>query len=247
MKFLKMKFLALTAAAAFAVSGPANAVPIDTALSVVIDGSSSISGSEFTTQQNAYASVLGNASVLPANGSVVINVIQFSTEGSGITELSALRINNEADRTTLVNAINAMSQINGLTDIQEGIALGVTDMDSFLGGLAAGEFGTDFRKIVDVSTDGGHNEGGDPAAEAQNAVNTLGYEAVNCLGIGTGFDCSFNDGVGADFVATTFNDLEPVLEDKIRQELRTDVPVPAPLALLVIGLLAMGLARRGRA
>lgn len=253
MSYLRRTTLYLVAAAALAVSGTASAVPISTALSVVIDGSGSISSTDFNTQKTAYASVFGDGSVVPANGSVVANLIQFSTEGAGIVEQSALRLEDEADRTTLVNAINGMSQINGLTDIQEGINLGVTDMDTFLAGVAAAEFADDFEKIVDVSTDGFHNEGGDPATEAANAVNTLGYSAVNCLAVGAGADCSFilegpgpADDLGTVFEAGSFDDLEPVLEAKVRQELDTDVPTPAPLALLGAGLLALGATLRRR-
>lgn len=247
--------LSLVAAVGLAVSGSAAAVPIQTALSVVIDGSGSISGSEFNTQKSAYSSVLGNASILPADDSVVINLIQFSTETQGIVEQSALRIGSEADRTTLVNAINGMTQIDGLTDIQEGINLGVTDMEAYLSGLAGGELAQDFRKLVDVSTDGGHNQGGDPAAETASAIGA-GYTAVNCLGIGGGANCNFNNGpdginntaddYGEDFAATTFNDLEPVLTNKIGQELGT-IPAPAPLALMGMGLVALGAGRLRKA
>lgn len=223
----------------------ADAAPIETALSVVIDGSGSIGTTDFQTQIDAYAAVLGDSSILAADGSVVINVVQFSTEGSGIVEQTALRIDTEADRTTLLNSINAMSQIDGLTDIQEGINLGVTDMDAFLGGIGAGEFASNFTKLVDVSTDGFHNEGGSPATEAQNAVNNLGYAAVNCLGIGSGADCSWNDGVGSDFSASTFADVERVLVQKIGTELGT-IPEPATAALFGASLLGLGVMRRRR-
>lgn len=255
MTILRRTILHLTAAAALAVSGTAAAAPINTALSVVIDGSNSISADDFQTQIDAYDSVFGNDSLVPADGSVVANLVQFSSEGEGIVEQTALRLNSETDRSTLLTSINGMSQINGQTDIQEGIDLGVNDMETFLGGLAAAELGEDFRKIVDVSTDGEHNQDGDPAAEAADAVNNQGYDAVNCLSVGAG-SCSFiagtdgtigtGDDLGTVFSAGSFNDLQPVLEDKVGQELRTQVPTPAPLALLGIGLLALGATLRRR-
>ncbi len=238
--------LGTAAAAVLAFGSAANAAQILNAVSVVIDGSGSISTTEFAIQRTAYATLFNDATVLPADGSVVVNVIQFSSQGTGIIEQTALRINDDTDRETLVAAVNAMVRLNGSTDIQEGIDLGVTNMDAFLVTIDMSEFDTGFEKLVDVSTDGNHNEPGDPAAEAQNAVNVLGYSAVNCLGIGASANCSFNDGVGTDFAATTFDDVEAVLRLKLQQEFDT-IPAAATIWLLGAGLLGLGVVSRRKA
>lgn len=239
------RFLAAAAIAAIstvAMATSASAVPIKTGLSVVIDGSGSISSTDFNLQKSAYASVFGDSSVLVANGAVVVNVIQFSD--SAQVEQTAIRISSEADRTTLINAINAMSQLNGLTAIGDGINLGRSNMDTFLSGVAASEKDASLTKIIDVSTDGGNNSGADPVAATDNAI-AGGYSAVNCLAVGAG-DCSFMTGDGTVFSATSFGDLEPVLEEKVRQELGTDVPTPSALALLGPALIGLGVAVRRR-
>ncbi|MCW8906927.1 MAG: VWA domain-containing protein [Sedimenticola sp.] len=219
----------------------ASAALIETALGIVIDGSGSISGSNFTTQINAYTSVFSDNSIVKADGSVVVNVVQFSNTAQ--LEQIAIRIEDETDRTTLIDAFNNMSQLNSLTAIGSGISLAVSNMDTFLEGLDTAIFSSSFRKLIDVSTDGGNNSGPSPATETASAVNTDGYAQVNCLGIGGSADCSWNDGYGIDFSANTFAEVESVLKRKVGTELGT-VPAPATLLLMGAGLLGFSAARR---
>ncbi|MBK1670425.1 hypothetical protein CKO28_20585 [Rhodovibrio sodomensis] len=238
-----LKKFALSACMAFglvAATG-AQAAPVQTALSIVIDGSGSISSGDFEVQRDAYATVFADASVLKADGSVVINVVQFSSNAQ--IEQTAIRINNEADRATLIASINAMTQLNGSTAIGDGINLGRSDMDAFLAGLPAAEIATNFSKLIDVSTDAGNNAGASPVVATNDAVGG-GYSAVNCLAVGAG-NCSFMTGDGQVFSANSFADLQPVLENKVRTELGT-IPVPATAALLGLGLIALGAVGRRR-
>lgn len=243
----------LLGAVALAAAGTAHAAPIRVALGIVIDGSGSIDATEFSTQISAYQTVLGDSSILPADGSVVVNVVQFSTTAQ--IEQTAIRISSEADRSTLLGALAAMIQLDSLTDIAAGIDLAVSDLDAFLATIDPGEFDPDFTKLIDVSTDGFDNVGATPESAVANAIAN-GYSAVNCLGIGPFADCSWNDGNGEDFLASSFADLLPVLEDKITFEITgdpggggepTSVPAPATILLLVPGLAGLGLARRRRA
>jgi hypothetical protein len=238
---INLHVFGFVAATALLATSTAQAAPLSRALSIVIDGSESIRFLDFQTQIDAYATVLGDPAILAADGSVAINVIQFSNTAQ--VEQSALRINDEGDRTTLLAAINSMVQLDSITDIAGGIDLGVTDMDAFL--LSVTDLSEEFQKIVDVSTDGVDNTGDDPAVSTQNAVDNLGYAAVNCLGIGVAADCTWNDGFGLDFAASDFDALLPVLERKIRTEIN-GVPEPGTVMLLAAGLMGAGIARRRR-
>jgi len=209
---------------------------MNTALNVVIDGSGSISSSQFDTQINAYSSVFGNPSIVPADGSVAVNVVQFSY--GTVVEQTALRINSESDRTNLVNSFQGMSQLDSLTNIGGGIDTSMSNMDSYLAGFSSSDFAPGFEKLIDVSTDGQDNTGPSPTVASTDALGD-GYSKVNCLGIGSSADCSWNPASSSDFAANSFAELKPVLENKVGQELNT-VPTPSTLALLGAALLGLG-------
>ena len=230
-----MKFVRRSAAAfagalalAFVFAGPAKAIPVEVELALLIDGSGSILPGEFALQINAYVAVLSDATVLPADGRATIGIWQFST---GVQqELALLNIASEADRTTLINAL-AMIQLGGWTAIGDAINAAA----AALIGLGNAGSGT-INQIIDVSTDGFSNVGANPNTAAAAAVGA-GIEQVNCLGIGSSFNCGFIAGAGSFAVsAASFADFQTVLELKIRSELGTTIPEPTTLALLGAGL-----------
>ena len=214
-------------------------------MGLVIDGSGSINAGDFATQRTAYVNALNN--VIGANlyGKIAIGVWQFS---SGVQqEIGYTTINNAADLGLVTTAISNMVQLNGLTDISGGITAAST--------AAAGLQGINPNLVIDVSTDGFHNQGGlTPLQASQQAVaNGLagGYANVNVNGllIGGGAQGGFNFGGGADgnksfeVSAGDFSQLQTVLEGKIRRELG-QAPEPGMVALLGLGLLGLGAARR---
>ncbi|REL25880.1 VWA domain-containing protein [Thalassotalea euphylliae] len=214
-----------------AMVSSSQAALIRTALGIAIDESGSIGSTNFATQTAAYAAVLGDPSIVPADGSVVINVFTFSS-GTELVQ-TAIRLNDEADRTTLINSINAMTFSGGGTNIDAGVSAVQTDMDAYLATIDMGEFDTNFRKLIDVSTDGEGFAGSGNAATNQALAD--GYTEVNCLGIGSSADCSWNE-AGLDFAASTFAELEAALRIKIATEINNPATIPTPNSILLLGL-----------
>ncbi len=150
---------------AHAQTGCASAID----LMVVLDGSESISWSEFDTMQGFVSDLVSRFTVSPADAHV--GIVQFAGEGQGRVEWA---LSGDAD--TLQTVIFDMTQIIGVTDIQEGIALGQEQLA--LNGRAG------VPHILLLLTDGEHNQPGDPIAEAELA-RSLGTE-IFAVGIGDG-------------------------------------------------------------
>ncbi len=138
-------------------------------LVLVIDGSESISWSEFDRMQSFISELVGQFAVSPDDGHV--GIVQFSGEGQGRVEISL-----SADGGAVQAATFNMEQIVGVTDIQEGIALGQGQLT--MGGRAG------VPHVLVLLTDGEHNQPGDPIAEAELA-RSLGTE-IFAIAIGDG-------------------------------------------------------------
>ena len=138
-------------------------------LMVVLDGSESISWSEFDTMQGFVSDLISRFTVSPADAHV--GIVQFAGEGQGRVEWAL-----SGDAGAIQTAIFDMTQIIGVTDIQEGIALGQEQLT--LNGRAG------VPHVLLLLTDGEHNQPGDPIAEAELA-RSLGTE-IFAVGIGAG-------------------------------------------------------------
>lgn len=212
----------------------AQAVPT-TELALGIDRSGSISGTNFTLQRDAYASVLADPSVLPQDGSVAIGVWSF---GQTVIQHFALAAIDGSNIGNLISAINGMTQVNsGATALGTAIEAATTALTS------SGNAGA--KKVIDISTDGFGNSGTNQVTAANNAI-AAGVDQVNCLGVGGSANCNFAAGTGAFSInVSSFGDFEQALRSKILRE-TGQVPAPATLALFGLGLLVVG-AVSGRA
>jgi hypothetical protein len=138
-------------------------------LVLVLDGSESISWSQFDVLQAFASDLAGEFEVGPAD--VHIGIVQFAGQGQGRTEVDL-----SGDPAAVQAAVASMEQIIGVTDIQEGLLLGQALLND------DGRDGV--PHVMVLLTDGEHNEPGDPYAEADSA-KAAGTE-IFAIAVGNG-------------------------------------------------------------
>ena len=140
-------------------------------LCTAIDGSGSISSSEFQLQIKGLARAIEKSSVVPQNGSVTLSIVQFSS-GTRV-EVSPTLINSQATANAVAAQVRAIYQINSGTDIARAIDA-CTQQFKFTTG----------KQVIDVSTDG-QSYGSSGAA---NRAIAAGVDVINALGVGSGIN-----------------------------------------------------------
>lgn len=219
---MKKKLLGVLLAAVFAASAQAI-----TYLGLGIDRSGSISAGDFALQKGAYAAALGNATVLPQDGSVAIGVWSF---GETVIQHFALAPITGANVAALVAAINGMTQVSsGAT------ALGpvIQTMQAALSPFANN---ANDKTIMDISTDGAGNTGINQVTAATAAI-AAGIDQINGLGVGGAANLNFVMGVGSFGVQVNdFGDFQAALEQKLRRETGQVPDAGSSLLLMALGL-----------
>jgi hypothetical protein len=133
-------------------------VAIVACLVLLVDGTGSISGANFTLQQEGYAYAINDSSVVPQDGSVSVCIIMFGYFDTqwvypSKVEVNLTTITNQTVADSVSAQIMAMTQPGDQTAIDSAFILANDTLNSF--GDRPG------RQIIDIATDGRPNINGE--------------------------------------------------------------------------------------
>lgn len=148
---------------AFCLCTLTQAVYAKTDLVFIVDGSGSISSTDWSIQRNGIVAALQDPLVVPRDGSVAVAVIQFSS--STRVEFPYRLIDSEADAQAAINAVRGMRQFGSAT----GPGTGINAATSHL--TANGVLKSDFQSYC-MSTDGTTNTGASVGSAISSAKGT---------------------------------------------------------------------------
>ena len=187
---------------------------------LVLDGSESINSTEFEAMRSFADGLIGHFTISPADAHA--GIVQFASEGQGVIEIGL-----SSDPAAIAAAISTMTQLVGITDIQEGIALAQQEL------TANGR--PDVPHVILVLTDGVHNEPGDPIAEAE-AARSLGTELF-AIAVGPKLDIDQLNAIASDpdgehvFSVDSFEALATILDPLVLM-VCPPTPTPTPTSTL---------------
>lgn len=236
-----MTCIALSSSSAYSVS----VMPVDLELSLVVDVSGSVSGSEYTLQMEGYAAAFESASLQSAisstNKGIAVNLIQFST--SAQESISWTLISDATSANAFATQVRGATRLfSSGTNIDAGINAATTSINNNL------YEGT--RKVIDVSGDGTGTASGTSRDNAlANGITTINGIVISSDPGGSlqkFYENNVAGGQGA-FVASspTFKDFEPEVLKKISREVtgidNNGFPVAAALRQTQLSLVHAGL------
>jgi hypothetical protein len=264
-----MRRFALVAAFGLVLAGfavPASAVPVDLNLVLAADVSGSVDATDFALQRDGYAAAfnnpaLWNAISQGAIGQIAATLVYWSD--GAVQSVGWTVIDSLASSQAFATAI-------GLAPRPSSGGTGLANAIDFSAGLLASAPNDATRSVIDISGDGAESEQctfnqlNCPAVQTArdnalagpaNTINALWIDdrdffgddptdQVNALIYGT---TNVIGGPGAfQNIVQDFPEFEDAIEAKLIREVGPTVPEPGTLALLGIGLTALGTRLRRR-
>ena len=233
--------------ASIAFAPAAHAVPVDLELQLLVDVSGSVNSNEFALQAQGYADAFRTAEVQNAIsngqiGSIAVQLVFWSGASQQSVAIDWVQLSTASDANSFADAILAAGRpFSGGTAIGNAIDFGVA------------QFANDFegtRNVIDVSGDGTANRA--RTAASRDAALAGGIDTINGIAIGSESVRQFYEdnvigGIGA-FVllASTFEDFDAAIRQKLLVEITAgnEVPLPGAVLFLVTGAAGIASLRR---
>lgn len=227
----------------------AEAAPVvGLSLVLAVDVSGSVDANEYNLQKQGYVQAFQSAAVQNAIlgsqlGGIAVTLVEWSGSGQQAQVVPWTIIDSVADSNAFAAAVNGITrQFSGLTAVGQAINYSV------------GLFGSApeaIRKVIDVSGDGSDNVDGVAfTAAARNAAVAAGItiNGLPILGSESGllawYQTNVQGGPGSFTIAAPdFAAFAGAIEAKLIAEI-VGVPAPAALAVFLVGLAGLGVARR---
>ncbi|HSP98235.1 MAG TPA: DUF1194 domain-containing protein, partial [Candidatus Dormibacteraeota bacterium] len=135
---------------------------------IAIDGSGSISGSDFSLMKTGFADAVVDPAVVPQNGTVEFSFIEFGS--NVVTYVSPTLVDSQATANGIANVLVNLPKDDGSTNMSGAIDL----CASLIGGGACGSS----RQVINVVTDG-EPDSTSAAVASRNAAIGAGIDEVN--------------------------------------------------------------------
>lgn len=233
--------------------GAANAQHVNLELSLLVDVSGSVDGTEFNIQRQGYANAFANPTFFNSNvgagNSIAVNFVEWSGNGQQHQAVGWTIITNQAQANAFAAAILAAPRaFSNQTAVGQAINFGVNSI--LTNGI------TSDAQVIDVSGDGSDNVNGTGfTANARNAALAAGIDQINGLamtgdepGLLAWYTANVIGGTNSFVIeANSFAAFGDAVAEKISLEISQVIPLPGVAGMAGLGLAGIAITRRRKA